>query len=169
VGDLDACELVRVCEVCAPKLCAPKLHALHTLASAGARAARSIVGDLDAPEVDALVLRYLGTIAPRPPAAPPAARPIELMAPFGARRQQTWHLQARRTLCTLQGRLRLQLALAGKAWYDLPAGSTQGRGAAGTGGARMAGCAHERPQAPPQPPSTGMGAAAAHAAARVHR
>ena len=55
------------------------------------------MGDLDAPEVDALVLRYLGTIAPRPPAAPPAARPIELMAPFGAKRQQTWHLQARRT------------------------------------------------------------------------
>jgi len=98
------------CVLWTPKLPTPKLYVLHEQyplypanpgarlrfdASAGARARRSIVGDLDAPEVDALVLRYLGTIAPRPPAAPPAARPIELMAPFGERRQQTWHLQAR--------------------------------------------------------------------------
>ncbi len=64
----------------------------------------SIVGDLDGPEVDALVLRYLGTIAPRPPASPPVARPIQVVYPPAEQRRQAWHLKVRRLQdCSMRG------------------------------------------------------------------
>lgn len=55
----------------------------------------SIVGDLDGAEVDELVLRYLGTIAPRLPVTPPVARPVEVVYPPAEQRRQAWHLKAR--------------------------------------------------------------------------
>lgn len=69
------------------------------------------MGDLDAPEVDALVLRYLGTIAPRPPASPPVARPIQVVYPPAEQRRQAWHLKVRRAgLLHVRGAGRLPLS-----------------------------------------------------------
>lgn len=58
----------------------------------------SLVGDIDIAEVDDIVLRYLGTIAPRPEAAvaqlPPPRVPVICTPPAHVRRQ-AWHLKAR--------------------------------------------------------------------------
>lgn len=58
----------------------------------------NLVGDIDPKEVDDVVLRYLGTVAPRDPAPQPLpVRPPMLCSPPAHIRHQAWHLK----VCTL--------------------------------------------------------------------
>lgn len=53
----------------------------------------NIVGDIAGADVDSAVLRYLGTVAPRPPAQQPTVQaPVILYPPVHLRRQ-AWHLK----------------------------------------------------------------------------
>ena len=55
----------------------------------------SIVGDIDAAEVEVEVLRYLGTVQPQADSAPLAERPIKVLSPPREERHVRWHLQVR--------------------------------------------------------------------------
>ena len=60
----------------------------------------SLVGDIDMGQVDAALLRYLGTVAARPEAARqlPPARPPVICYPPPHLRRQAWHLKVSRDL-----------------------------------------------------------------------
>ncbi|GLC34133.1 hypothetical protein PLESTB_000841000 [Pleodorina starrii] len=53
----------------------------------------SVVGDFDAAELEALVLHYVGTVAPRPAPQPLFVHPIEFKDPPPTERHQMWHLK----------------------------------------------------------------------------
>lgn len=55
----------------------------------------NLVGDIDPAEVDEVVLRYLGTVAPRDPPQPLRAQPPVICYPPPHVRRQAWHLKAR--------------------------------------------------------------------------
>ncbi|CAL8466878.1 g6414 [Coccomyxa elongata] len=53
----------------------------------------NLVGDIDPAEVDDVVLRYLGTVAPRDPPQPLRAQPPVICYPPSHVRRQAWHLK----------------------------------------------------------------------------
>ena len=56
----------------------------------------NLVGDIDLAEVDDVILRYLGTVAPRnTPPPPPRVQPPGICYPPAHIRRQAWHLKAR--------------------------------------------------------------------------
>ena len=82
----------------------------------------NLVGDIDPAEVDDVVLRYLGTVAPREaPQQPLRVQPPGICYPPPHIRRQAWHLKA----CTPDTRCCASLqihCLAGKQdlpWYSI--------------------------------------------------
>lgn len=55
----------------------------------------NLVGDIDLAEVEAVVLRYLGTVAPCEQTQPPRAQPPVICYPPPHLRHQAWHLKVR--------------------------------------------------------------------------